>query len=151
MKFILLSAFVLLASLNRGCDSVEQGLAGQVLWLEGNFMPTIGDEPDVNRKKFKGQPVQRTIHIYELTTMEEASADGPFFHHIETNLVEKVETNEEGKFVVSLPPGQYSVFVKEEDGLFANFFDGEGNINPVTIKEGEITPITIEVNYKATY
>lgn len=152
MKLLFFFAFLLLANINRSCDSsVEQGLAGQVLWLEGDMMPTINDAPDVNRKQLKGEPVQRTLHIHELTTMDQATAEGPFFRDIQTELVETVETNEEGQFIVSLPAGRYSVFVQEQDGLFANMFDGEGYINPVEIKEDEITKIKIEVNYKATY
>lgn len=151
MKLLVLSAILLLSALNRGCENVDQGIAGKVLWLEGNLMPGIGDEPEVNSKRFKGQPVQRTLHIYELTTMDEATSEGVFFENIQTPLVKKVETNKEGEFVVSLPEGRYSVFTEEEEGLFASTFDGEGNINPVSVKEGEITTITIEVNYKAAY
>ena len=152
MKLLLLTSFLLLASMSRSCDStVEQGLAGQVLWLEGDMMPTINDSPDVNRKKFKKEPIQRVVHIYELTTMDEATADGPFFKNIKTKKVESIETDEEGQFLVSLPKGRYSVFVEEENGLFASIFDGEGHINPVEIKENEISTIEIEVNYKAAY
>lgn len=152
MKLLLFSVFILLSSMNRGCNSwVEQGLAGQVIWFEGDMMPTINDEPDVNRKRFKGEPVQRVLHIHQLTTMDEATSEGPFFKDIKTELVATVETNEEGEFSISLPTGQYSVFVVEEEGLFANLFDGEGYINPVEVKEGEITPMKIEVNYKAAY
>ena len=152
MKFLLLPAILLLASMTKSCDPpVEQGLAGQVLWLEGDLMPTINDSPEINRKRFKKEPVQRVVHIYELTTMDEATADGPFFKKIKTKKVESVETDKEGQFIVALPKGKYSVFVEEEDGLFASIFDGEGNINPVEIKENEITNIKIEVNYKAAY
>ncbi len=152
MKLLLFSAFLLLASMNKSCNSnVEQGLAGQVFWLEGDMMPSINDAPDVNRKKLKGEPVEREVHIYKLTTMDEATSEGPFFKNIRTKLIETVQSNEEGQFIVSLPAGRYSVFVKEESGLFANLFDGEGYINPVEVKEGEITPIKIEVNYKAAY
>lgn len=151
MKLLLLSAVLLLSAMNRGCGDIEQGIAGKVIWLEGNLMPGIGDEPEVNRKRFKGQPVKRSIHIYKLTTMDEATAEGVFFRDIQTSLVTKVETNKEGEFAVSLPEGRYSIFTEEEEGLFANSFDGEGYINPVTVKKGEISTITIEINYKAAY
>lgn len=142
---------VLLLAVTKSCEDMpEQGLAGQVLWLEGNLMPTISEKPEEIPQK-KGEPVQRELHIYELTTMDEATADGTFFHDIKTRLIETVETNKDGEFVVALPAGQYSVFVKEEQGLFANSFDGEGHINPVTIKEGEITTIQIDINYAAAY
>lgn len=152
MKLLVLASFLLLASMNRGCDSsVKQGLAGQVLWLEGDMMPSINDEPEVNRKKFKKEPVQRVVHIHELTTMDEATADGPFFQNIRSKKIETVETDEKGQFLISLPTGRYSVFVEEENGLFASIFDGEGHINPVEIKKNEISTIEIEVNYKAAY
>lgn len=146
MKLLMLFSALFLATLNR-CEEVEQGLAGQVLWLEGNLMPTIGEESSDR----KGEPVQREIHIYELTSMDEATAEGTFFSNIQTDLVKKVETNEEGEFITELPVGRYSVFVKEEQGLFANTFNGQGHINPVEVNEGEITTITLKVNYKAAY
>lgn len=150
MKLLMIMAALLLA-VTKSCENMpEQGLAGKVRWLEGNMMPTISEEPE-KKPVDKGKPVQRELHIYELTTMEEAKANGTFFHDIETTLIEKVETNEKGEFVVALPAGRYSVFVKEEQGLFANSFDGEGNINPVSIQEGEITTIRIDINYAAAY
>lgn len=152
MKLLLLLSTLLLAIANRSCEeSVDQGLAGQVRWLEGNMMPTIGEDVKQNEKDYKGEPVQREIHIYKLTSMDEATAEGTFFKDIQTALVKTVETNKEGEFIVELPVGRYSVFVQEEQGLFANSFNGEGHINPVEIKEGELTKILIQVNYKAAY
>lgn len=141
----------LLLAVTKSCEEMpEQGLAGKVRWLEGNLMPTISENPDETPQK-KGEPVQRELHIYELTTMDEATAEGTFFQDLQTELVKTVETNEEGEFVVALPAGRYSVFVKEEQGLFANSFDGEGHINPVKVKEGEVTEIQIDINYAAAY
>ncbi|WP_152425094.1 carboxypeptidase-like regulatory domain-containing protein [Nafulsella turpanensis] len=151
MKLLMIMAALLLAVTKSCEDMPEQGLAGQVRWLEGNFMPTISENPEEEQNKKQGKPVQRVLHIYELTTMDEATSEGTFFHDIESKLVQTVETNKKGEFVVGLPPGRYSVFVKEEQGLFANSFDGEGNINPVTVKEGEITRIEIDINYAAAY
>ncbi len=137
------------------CDSeqVKQGIAGQVIWIEGNQMPTIVDEdnPENTRQKPAPKGIKREVHIYELTTLGQASSNGPFFSNIQTKLVEKTETDEEGQFAVSLPVGKYSVFVQEEEGLFANTMDGEGNINPIEVNQDEITPLKLEVNYKAAY
>ena len=152
MKLLLLFSVFLLAIANRSCEeSVDQGLAGQVRWLEGNLMPTIGEEGESTEKDHKGKPVQREIHIYELTSMDEATSNGTFFSNLKTELVKTVETNKEGEFIVELPVGRYSVFVQEEQGLFANSFDGEGHINPVEVKEGEVSKIVIQINYKAVY
>lgn len=137
------------------CDSeqVTQGIAGQVLWIEGNQMPSI-----INEKKPENTPdrpapkgIKREVHIYELTNLGQASSNGPFFSDIQTKLVEKTETDEDGNFAVSLPVGNYSVFVKEDEGLFANQMDGQGNINPAEVTQDQITPLTLEVNYKAAY
>jgi hypothetical protein len=39
----------------------------------------------------------------------------------------------------------------EEGGFFANQFDGEGHIQPVDIRAGDTTDISIDINYKAYY
>jgi hypothetical protein len=66
-------------------------------------------------------------------------------------LLKKVKSKKDGSFCVKLAPGKYSVFVKEPKGLFANTFDVQGCIQCVTVKKGEFTKITIEVNYEAFY
>ena len=137
------------------CDSeqVKQGIAGQVLWIEGNQMPTIIDEKNPQNTPSRPAPqgIKREVHIFELTNLGQASSNGPFFSNIQTKLVEKTETDEDGNFAVALPVGTYSVFVKEEEGFFANQMDGQGNINPVEVSQEQITPLTLEVNYKAAY
>lgn len=134
-------------------EDVTQGIAGKVLWIEGNQMPSVIDEknPQNTRQHPAPKGIEREVHIYELTTMGQANANGVFFSDIQTRLVEKVKTDEEGNFAVSLPAGTYSVFVQEEEGLFANKMDGQGNINPVEVNKDAITQLTLEVNYMAAY
>ena len=74
-----------------------------------------------------------------------------FFKDIQTPLVTKVLSKPDGSFKLRLPPGKYSVFVKEEDGLFANLFDKNNAINPVTVKEKQYSWLPINVDYKAAY
>ncbi len=127
-------------------QGVSQGISGQVLWYEGDLMPGIDKEPAV------GKPIQREIYIYRATKMEQAEVyDGGFYSNIKTELVQKTSSDEDGKFIVALEPGTYSVFVKEPKGLFANRFDQSGIINPVTIGQNELVNITIRVDYKAAY
>ena len=76
--------------------------------------------------------------------------NGLFVSVMEKPLAE-TESDNKGKFTLELAPGQYSIFTVEEEGLFANVFDGEGNVMPVTVREKEWTLIDIEVNYKAVY
>lgn len=128
------------ATLNR------QGIKGQVLWVSGNQLPG----PDANRSAHAG--IKRELYIYELTSMSQVSQnpDG-FFENIKTKLVTTITTYSDGSFKLKLPPGDYSVFVKEENGLFANRFDKNNTINPVAVKERQYAWLPITVDYQAAY
>jgi len=106
--------------------------------------------PDKREKETK--PVQREIQIYELTNIKSVTKyNSVFFSDIPTKPIAVVQSDEDGSFSISLPEGTYSVFVKEKEGLFANKFDGHGNINPVEVKSGEITQKILKIDYKAAY
>lgn len=126
---------------------VKQGVAGRLLWLEGNLMPSI----EGGGNNAAGQPVQREVHIYEATKMSEATQTENFYNNIQTKLVKVVMSEKNGFFKASLEPGQYSLFVKEPKGLFANIFDAYGYIMPVEVIEDEVTEVTININYMAAY
>lgn len=127
-------------------DGVSQGISGQILWYEGDLMPGIGKEPA------EGKPIQREILIYEATSPDLAEVhEGQFYSGLKSKLVQKAISDEDGRFIVALEPGTYSVFIKEPEGLFANRFDQAGIINPVTIKRNELVNILIKVDYKAAY
>lgn len=127
-------------------DGVSQGISGQILWYEGDLMPGIGKEPA------EGKPIQREILIYEATSPDLAKVhEGQFYSDLTSKLVQQANSDEDGKFIVALEPGTYSIFVKEPEGLFANRFDQAGIINPVTIKRNELVNILIKVDYKAAY
>jgi hypothetical protein len=130
--------------------SGRQGITGEVIWVEGNMMPTIGDTSYTLRSA--GNPVQREVYIYKAVKLDDTIIhDGSFFKSINSDLVEKVETNREGKFRVYLAPGQYSIFVLEKGQLYANTFDGDNYVHPVTVEPSKFTEIKILINYKAYY
>lgn len=131
-------------------DTVRQGITGQVRWYEGNLMPAVSEagNPDSSRS---GQDIQRTLHIYELTKRGQTTEQSGFFRDLRTRRVTTVATDSTGRFQLSLPPGQYSLLVEEEEGLFANLFDGEDHISPVTVYPDSVTHATIKVDYKAVY
>ena len=127
-------------------QGVSQGVSGQVLWFEGDLMPGIDKEPA------EGKPIQREIYIYKATTIDQAEVqEGKFYSNIQNELINKTSSDEDGKFIVELEPGTYSVFVKEPQGLFASRFDQSGIINPVTINKNELVSMLIRVDYKAAY
>ncbi|GAA0880043.1 hypothetical protein GCM10009119_30130 [Algoriphagus jejuensis] len=127
-----------------------QGITGTVTWIEGNQMPTINDSED-NPRKPAGKPVQRTLRIYPLIQFADLKIEGGLYTAIAEKPLSEIQSDESGRFSIQLSPGRYSVFVVEDAGLFANIFDGEGNVQPVSVKENEWTLLDIEVNYKAVY
>jgi len=146
---------VALLSLN-GCKAIqmdqdqEQGIIGQLYWMEGNQMPMIvedGEEP-ITQEKMK---IQRTVRIYELTRFNQLEQSDGLFKAPPTDPVAEVTSDETGQFKIGLPPGKYSVFTVEEDGLFANIFDQEMNVNPIEITEEEWVIMNINIDYKAFY
>jgi hypothetical protein len=123
----------------------KQGIKGEVFWLSGNQMPGPGQEmaPKLGAK--------REIYIYELTTLKDAEQHDTFFFDVKTKLIAKTLSRDDGRFKAKLPPGKYSLFIKEPKGLFANLFTRAGEINPVTVKVKKYTWISITVDYEATY
>jgi hypothetical protein len=123
----------------------KQGIRGQVFWLSGNQMP--GPE----KKLPPHQGIVREVVIYpEIKVKDTKQTDG-FFTDIQVTPVATILSKADGSFRVKLPPGNYSVFVKESKGLFANLYDGQGVINPVTVKPKKYTWITLTVDYEAVY
>ncbi|GIV39704.1 MAG: hypothetical protein KatS3mg033_1504 [Thermonema sp.] len=129
-----------------GCRfSIKEGIAGQVLWREGNWMPAP------NAPERKAQGIEREVYVYELTTDAQTEKNGSFYTAIHSKPVAKTRSDANGCFEIALPPGRYSLFVKEKEGWFANRFDGEGHIQPVEVKAGELSRVDLVVDYKAAY
>lgn len=136
---------------NTSYMKIGQGIAGKVIWLEGNLMPQIVEEGDTTKSVNRGKPVERYVCIYELTHRDQTVQEDGFFKEVNTRLVKKISSDQEGNFATPLDTGTYSLFIEEPQGLFANRFDGEGHIFPVQVKKGEITKITFKIDYKAAY
>jgi hypothetical protein len=135
----------LLVSLLGTATAQKQGIEGQVFWLSGNQMPG----PDRGRSPQQG--IVREIYIYNATTLSDVTQQDGFYADIKTVFVTKVTTRSDGSFKVKLPPGKYTVFVKETKGLFANLFDGNGCINCVLVQPKRYAWITVTVDYEAAY
>lgn len=125
-----------------------QGVIGTITWVEGNQMPMIQDGEDIEKSAKK---VERTIYVYPLTNISDVKVEEGLITSIATKKVKEVKTDGSGKYAIDLSPGRYTLLTKEENGMFASIFDGEGNIQPVTIKENEWTLVDIQINYKAFY
>jgi hypothetical protein len=125
---------------------IQQGICGSIFWKSGNFMPS----PD--REMPKAKPVQREILVYELTNISEATLQNGFYTAIVKSKIKSIKSDAEGKFCLDLPEGEYSLFVKEgEKGLYANSFDGQGNIFPVKVNKDKVSIIVFTIDYQAVY
>ena len=142
MKFPLL---ILLVLSSFTVLSQKQGLHGQVFWVSGNQMP--GPESILS----PNQGAVREVLVYELTSFKDVTQVGPFFRDIKTKMVASIQSKPDGTFKLKLPPGAYSVFTKEKNGLYANLFDEKSNINPVVVKTGEYVWKVITIDYDAAY
>lgn len=125
----------------------DQGISGTVLEARGNRMPMKGVEP----QPLKG--IRSTILIYDSTHLSQTtrSATSGFYTLINTRLVASVETDSAGKFIASLPPGKYSLFIKQGESFFANLFDQYNNIALFEVVPGRFTDAKLTLNIGATY
>jgi hypothetical protein len=138
--------FVVLAFVVQFSYAQKQGIKGKVIWESGNQMPG----PD----QVDAEPIgiKREVYIYEATAVQQTTQhDGIFFSDITSKFIRKVTSKKNGKFCVKLPPGEYSLFVKEPQGLFANSFDGQNRIQVIRVQPGEFVTPTFLVNYTAAY
>lgn len=140
---IVLSCLIALPALSQ--KKLKQGVEGKVFWVEGNQMP----DPDKVANPEMG--VEREILVYEATRMADVKMEGMFFTEISSKMVAQFTSRPDGSFKMRLPPGQYSVFVREPNGLYANLFDSNNLINPVIVKPKAFTWLTIAIDYKAAY
>lgn len=127
--------------------TITQGISGTVKEISGNQMPG----PGVKRPEPKG--LRTTLYVYELTSLQQVDRDGeaPLYKAIHTKLVDSVQTNDGGQFSLSLPVGKYSLFTRVGGQYFANLFDANNNIFPVTVEKDKVTPVDFLVNINATY
>ena len=132
-------------SLTAYAQKLKQGIRGQVYWTSGNQMPGPGVKPSPQLG------VQREIFIYELVSLKDCEQKDGFFTSVSSRLITTALSKPDGAFKIKLPPGRYSVFVKEPKGLFANSFDKNSFINPITVIERRFAPVTILINYQAAY
>jgi len=126
---------------NQNKISITEGIWGTLVKTEGNCMPVI------DFRFCKQYPVKREIVIYEYTKMGETRHEFTKFFEIYTNLIATITCDEEGFFELALEPGKYSVFVREGEYLYANLFDGQGGIVPVTVEVSKLAEVNLNLDY----
>lgn len=157
--------YVLLAIILSGCDalldlrcggdrppsqlgrvSIDEGVAGQVWFWRGDFMPGCPSG------EIRG--VERVVYVHELTHQDQTTAaepyQGPFVTAIATAVVDSVRSDSRGFFQLRLPPGRYSLFVREGERVYANRWDA-GYVQPVEVQPGRVTRAQLDLTYEAAF
>jgi hypothetical protein len=124
--------------------SLNTGIAGTLLKKEGNCMPMIGGSGNTSCKTY---PVRRTIMIYNYSTTNDVDGWAPFYKTVHSKLVAQVNADQDGFFQVAVDPGKYSIFIKENNSFYANSYDAQSGIQPVTVASDSMNIITLILDY----
>jgi hypothetical protein len=137
----------LLAVFSAFMTGKKTGIEGYIFRISGNRMPS----PDAKLSPPKG--IRSTLYIYELTNLNQVTKQGEsgFYSDIQTKQIQRIESDASGYFFVSLPPGEYSLFTKKDALFYANNFDGQNQIAPVTVIRNKVTQINVNIDYDAVY
>ena len=125
--------------------TISQGIWGNVWFWEGDFQPICiqGKITPVAREVciYKGTPIDSVIRFQNSFT---------FFTEIKTTLVKVTRSNSTGFFEAELPPGAYSLFIKEDSLFYANGGDNQ-YILPAYVSGDSLTKVQIDITYKAVF
>ena len=141
-KLLLLSAFLISFQFSK---APHEGIQGEIFWVSGDQMPG----PDKTRSAQSG--VAREIQIYKSATLKDVEQDGIFYKSVNTELVATTWSKSDGTFKVKLPAGNYSIFTKEQKGLFANLIDDGGCVSCVIVNPKKFSWVSFTVDYEAAY
>jgi hypothetical protein len=131
--------------------TIVNGVWGTVSSLEGDCMPTV---PPRNSPCLTNRPVQRTVKVFQYTTLGDAVISIPhsdgFFDSFNTSLVTQIDADESGFFQADLSPGHYSIAIVENGKLYANKTDAQGGLTPISFSSG-IRNVNLTMAYKISY
>jgi len=123
---------------------VTQGVAGLVLFWEGNHQPG-----NVTGTKL---PAVRELLVYELTNLADVTSAGPaFYSAISTRLVASTFSGADGRFALQLPVGRFSLFVREQSMFYANGWGSQGVIYPIDVAADTVTEVQFDITYLAYF
>lgn len=118
----------------------SQGIAGTVLSLTGNQMPSV----DGNDRRSHPQPVSTKIWIFSGKIMGSGSPRWPVAVASQhPAFVGWTTSNAEGQFQVGLVPGEYTVLAQYDSDLYLNSFLGDGSYSSVQVTSAKVTDIEL--------
>jgi hypothetical protein len=147
MKLFLMISGILLVACHslKPATQIKQGISGFVYRESGNQMPAP------NRPTRAPKGISCELYIYLPATFKQTEGSNPVFMKINTKLITVAHSDSTGHYAVDLPPGKYSVFIKQADQYFASESDGDGILNPVEVKPGKVTVKDWKLRVGAVY
>jgi hypothetical protein len=127
--------------------SISQGIAGSIIFKQGEFDASgkLSSEEGVL------YGVQRKIYIYARTNIRAVDlGESDFIHHVHEQLVDSMESNPDGYFQKEMVPGNYSLFILENNRLYSKV-DEKGFYFPVPVNKDSVSTVKLEIDYKAVY
>lgn len=127
--------------------TIIQGIYGTAIERYGNWMPIEDPDPTTRGER----PIVTEVYVYECTKRSDFD-EVPKGTHFPIDgmpkpLVAKTRSEKNGFYQVTLKEGKYSVFILDEDKLYANGFDEEGNICPVIITKDSIVKLDLVLDH----
>lgn len=128
-------------------SNLDQGISGLVTRVTGNQMPMIGTASP----RTSPSPIATQVWIFSGRIQSQGTRWSVAEAEKHPNLVERVPTDAQGKFFVSLPPGEYTLFAQEGSDLYLNSFLGDGSYATVQVNEGKTTETRLTNTEAATF
>lgn len=122
--------------------TITEGIWGNVWLWKGNCMPGGSASGSVT-------PVVCEVLVYEPTDISSCtSSEGePGYTAIDSKLVAATTSNATGFFQMPVPPGRYSIFIKQ-GGHYrtAGAASGDGCMQPVAVVSGAVTKAQLDID-----
>ncbi|GAB3501089.1 hypothetical protein GCM10027341_27410 [Spirosoma knui] len=109
--------------------------------------------PDSPQPAPNGTPAERDVLIFQLLNLGQIDAgDNGFINSVRgVKPIKIIKSKKDGTYCVSLPVGRYSIVVREPKGLYANLFDSQSNVNPVTVTRNRLSRNRLEITHQAVF
>lgn len=120
------------------------GITGYVRVFKGNQMPMHG------QARSTGSGRQCEVYVFSAIPVSKASGTSPLFSKINGRLITTVKTDSTGHYTVHVPPGKYSLFIKQDKGFFSNEID-DGYLTPVDVHANQLAVKNINVTLQSTF
>ena len=145
-RTLTMAALVILLATSCEKYDITEGIYGKVIERYGDWMPIVDGYHDHGER-----PIKCEIYVYEYTRTSDFDQQYIGNYPISAMpkpLVATTTTNRKGRYQISLPPGEYSVFLLDDDGkLHADYGDEHGGLWPVKVEAGKVYELNLLLDH----